>query len=274
LLHQGEGLLGGINFLSRLLDETDAEKHPKGEAAWDQVVGAGKGAVDYAKQAWRNPLKPFADLDQRLIEYNSGVDPNDTPRAPTFSKELERQAAIGRKRGEHKSTVGSYFLGGLGAKGIAGIGMAKPLTALDYAQAGYRPRQIADLESLYVRPGHHAVSRKSTEGWPEWIRDDPFFMVKPPGITKGRMYQLHYGADKDFKGASVKKDRMGPKGWSGEALGQKKYGSFDQLVFGTPFPIQLAEIALPLGGLLFNLNGGSRPNAAPNSGGVQNRPPR
>jgi hypothetical protein len=208
MVHAGEGLLGGINFLTRLLDETDAENHTNGDAAWDQVIGAGRKAIDYAGRVSRNPGNLIADVDEMLTDHFAKIDPYATPTKPAFSDELARQAQIGRNQGEDKFNQMSAFVGGMGVKAAAGIGAAKPLTALDYARAGYRPRQIADFESLYRRPGHHAVKLKDTEGWPEWVRNNPFFMVAPPGITKGRMYQLHFGADKDFHGAKAVRARV------------------------------------------------------------------
>ena len=71
LLHSGEGLFGALNFASRLLDETDVYKHPKGQAAWDDVVGAGQKAINYGKAVWRDPAKLGDDLDQALIDYQA-----------------------------------------------------------------------------------------------------------------------------------------------------------------------------------------------------------
>src|ERR1035437_2030784 len=45
----------GLDFLSRLLDPYDAESSPQGDAAWDKVLRAGKGVVDYTTNAISNP---------------------------------------------------------------------------------------------------------------------------------------------------------------------------------------------------------------------------
>jgi hypothetical protein len=69
--------------------------------------------------------------------------------------------------------------------------------------------------------GRHFAPRR--EGLPRSYSESVFNRLKPEGITRGDMYELHYKADPKFKGTGFPA-RVGGGGWSGAALGLKEYG--------------------------------------------------
>ena len=64
---------------------------------------------------------------------------------------------------------------------------------------------------------------------PRAILDSPFNVVKPPGMTQGDFYELHYGVDPKFYGTKVRKGR-----WSGRDLGLQRYDLPERIWYGTP----------------------------------------
>jgi hypothetical protein len=89
--------------------------------------------------------------------------------------------------------------------------------------------------------GHHSVIRRSARlpGFlgggpvPAAILDSPFNVLKPPGITKGDFYELHYAVDSKFKGARMAGRGKG-SGWSGKRLGLPEYSLPQRIWYGTP----------------------------------------
>jgi hypothetical protein len=235
-----KGLFDTALFAGRLLNPIDPLLHDQGDAAWDHVADAVGDAIDYGDRAYHDPSLLRRDAQNGMRKFRASIDPSATPMADTFAGEIQRKQNIARNQGKVALDVASLAEGGLALKGMAKIGAFKPMAAAEYAAAGFRPRQIARMMEPYDGVGHHAIPVRATEGLPQWLRDNPFFTVRPTGITRGDMYQLHYGVDPWFDSARLPKARGGPKSWHGEKLNQRRYGPLNRYVFGTPEPVQQA----------------------------------
>lgn len=269
--HAAQGVWNGATFAGRLLNPLDSIIHEPGEAAWDDVAAGIGNALTYGGKAISNPRVVGNDIADSAKRFYESVEPSATPMADTLAGEINRRARISRNVGESDFGLASALEGGLAVKGLTGLGAMKALTNADYLAAGLSERQIADLNTPYIRTGHHSIAQQYTKGMPRAVRDNPLFVVKPPGITKGDFYQLHFGVDKDFHGARLVRDPAGVKGWSGAKLGLKKYGLLDRIAFGTPEPVKYAGAA-NAGGLPFNTyHFGDDDAGAQNDGRVQDR---
>jgi hypothetical protein len=193
--------------------------------------------------------------------------------APTVRQEIERNIAIGRNQGELQFNLATLVDGPVALKGLTGLGKIPALTDEAYLAAGLSKRQLADLNQPYARAGHHNVRQSWTKGWPQLIRDNPLFVVKPPGITKREFYELHFGLDDSFHGGSLKRDRRGARGLSGRKVGMQRYNQLDRLAFGTPYPLQVAGAAggadTILKPLIFGVSNAGQ--SRPDDGGVPYR---
>jgi hypothetical protein len=72
---------------------------------------------------------------------------------------------------------------------------------------------------------------------PSIFTESDFNVLKPQGITRGDMYELHYKVDPKFKGTGFPA-RVGGGGWSGAALGLKEYGLAGRIWHGSPAPLK------------------------------------
>jgi hypothetical protein len=144
-LHTTQDVVGGAGFALRLLNPADRFFSPPGEAAWDHVIGAGDRFVGYAKRAISDPAGVGKDIRNRLQRADIDLNPYATPMAETFPGELRRNFHIGANQGEAAFDVGSLFVGGEFAKGLA---LTRAVEAADAAK-------YAELEG--ARPFGHAV---------------------------------------------------------------------------------------------------------------------
>lgn len=240
-----EGLAEGLSFLSRLGDPYDAHYSPRGEAAWDQVFNAGKGAVDYARNAISNPETIVEDVGEGLSRLRARIDPNATPAARTFGDEMRRNFDIGLNRGELLFDIGSTIYGGAAAKGLAGAGgVAKAGGAAKYLARGYPTGLSEYFATPYKGMGHHTLPRRTKlppllggGPVPRKISDSPLFLLKPRDIETGDFYERHYQVDKSYGGGSIPKKHGGGR-WSGEELGWKKYGPLGRVWYGSTTPMK------------------------------------
>nr|MEA2798017.1 hypothetical protein [Phenylobacterium sp.] len=248
-LHTTQDLVGGAGFALRLLNPADPFFSPPGEAAWDQVIGAGDRFVGYAKKAISDPAAVGKDIRDELQRENIDLNPYATPMADTFPAELRRNFHIGANQGKAAFDVGSLFVGGEFAKGLALTRAVEAADAAKYAELGLNPKVIGHLDMPYEGMGHHSiVPRRFTfqrpiDGLtlPRWIpdrslpkavTDSAFNVSKPGGITRGQMYAYHYRVDPKFHGARLPDGSGG--GWSGKKLGLQKYGLAERLWYSAP----------------------------------------
>jgi hypothetical protein len=101
---------------------------------------------------------------------------------------------------------------------------------------GFNRVQAGYLAEPYEGMGHHFLRREW--GLPEAITDSRFSVLKPPGISRGDFYGLHYQVDPTFYGAAFPQSVGGS--WSGSAIGLEKYGFFGRIWYGSPTPLKFA----------------------------------
>jgi len=83
--------------------------------------------------------------------------------------------------------------------------------------------------------GHHFAARRM--GLPRSYSESVFNRLKPEGITRGDMYELHYEVDPNFHGTGFPA-RVGGGRWSGKDLGLTKHGLAGRLWHGSPAPLK------------------------------------
>lgn len=237
-VHMGHDLVDGAVLGVRLLDPTDAFRKPLGEAAWDQVfdgIGAVAGGV---KEAVTDPRRAAHDAAEAGRKLNREINPMATPMAPTVSGEINRSFQIGRRQGEVAMEVFPYLVGAGELKATAELGaMSKASRIAKYRNQGFSAAQARRLAKPYDGQGHHSIlpQRATLPDWlgggpiPKSILDSPFNVLKPPGMTQGDFYELHYKVDPEAKGF-----RLRGGGWSGKKVGLAKYGLPQRIWQGTP----------------------------------------
>ena len=169
------------------------------------------------------------------------LDPTATPVAPTVSEEVRRRLSIGMNQGEFAFDVGSFAVGGPLAKSVKGIGaLSKASMAEKYLAQGFTPAKATYLAEPYPASGmgHHFGPRRL--GLPSGYSESVFNRLKPEGIARGDMMELHYRVDPHFHGGPLPRRVGGGKGngWSGAALGLKRYGLAGRILHGSPAPLK------------------------------------
>jgi hypothetical protein len=94
-----------------------------------------------------------------------------------------------------------------------------------YARRTKLPKQIASIPLPRFLSGRPMPLPKA-------ISDSPFNVLKPRGISRGDMYELHFKVDPKFNAARLP-PRLG-KAWNGKVLGLQKYGPIGRIVHGAP----------------------------------------
>ena len=252
--HIAGDLADDAYFLTRLLNPLDSVINPRGEAAWDEVIDAAGGYVDYAKTAISNPSMILNDMNAGAGRLNARLDPRATPPAETFAGEVRRNFDIGLNQGELAADVGAFVYGGPMLRRVGEFGPGrKILTASDYIAQGVPPGTARYFEQPYKGIGHHAVGRSAKlYSWlgggpvPRTIVESPLTRVRPRGLTNGEFFPLHYGVDKYYYGGKVPAE-LGGGGWSGKRLDWDKYDAIDRYWYGTPAPLKAAAGAGVLG---------------------------
>jgi hypothetical protein len=234
-VHTLEGLGDIAAFGARMLNPTHVG--PKLQAA-QQLISAGKGALDTGVRVFRDPRIALQAAGEGLEKFNAAIVPSATPMASTFPAEIQRRAEIGRNLGELGFDAASVPYSGLAVKGIVkGRQAAKAVTAAEQAMVR-TPAAKKWLAEPYTDPGHHNPARRYTKGTPEWFRNNPFFLYAP-NVTRGQFNGLHYLVDPKYWGGGL--PGPGP-GWSGKKLGLEKFGLLDQVAVGMPGPRKAVAI--------------------------------
>jgi hypothetical protein len=217
------------------------------------VAGAAKDAARTVARAAQHPDQAVRAVGRKAQQMNRDLDPNATPMAKTFVGEIRRNLPIGAKRGELQAEIASNVLGGPGVRMAAGafarLGRVAP-TAATYRARGYSPELADYFAEPYVRGmGHHFIPRQFTfpervrgvplpkqvagQPLPRWYSESEFNVLKPRGLTKGEMAELHYRVDPDYRGGG-----RGDHKWSGRELGWTRYGRAGRLWHGSPRPLK------------------------------------
>jgi len=246
-VHAVQGLAQGADFVGRLVNPFDRFTSRPGESAAAQLsyglVDAGQNAVDYALKARADPGVVVSDVRENLQRWRRDLDPSATPAAPTLKAELRRNFDIAANQGELAAEVGSWVIGGPGAKSVKGLSQASNVGNVSkYLAQGHSPKAAAHLAKPYPlsNRGSHFVPRdtklpKILGGGPlpRSYMDGLFNKLIPPGISRGDMYERHYKVDPRFHGTSVLREP-----WSGKKLGLKRYGPAGRIWYGSPAPLK------------------------------------
>lgn len=230
-----EGLVDGAIFATRLRHPLiDGLLSPPGQSAGEQLARTVIGVQDYVGKGVAEPQKVMRDIGNKVRELHLGVDPAMTPVAPTTREEFGRRFEIGMNQGELAFDVGSFIVGGpLATK----VRFAVPPSAAEkFVTQGFSPRVAEYLAEPYQGMGHHYVPRRF--GLPPSYSDSVFNVLKPPEISIGDFYELHYQVDRHFHGAPIPPRLGGERSWSGGRLGLEKYGSAGRLLHGAPGPLK------------------------------------
>ena len=253
--HAVEGLVDGMGFLGRLVNPLDALLSPPGESASAQLAGAVSRGVDYVKDGVADPSRVVRDVQNKAHQMRVDLDPGATAIAPTVEEEVRRRLNIGMNQGELAFDVGSFVVGGPIAKSVEGLGAAsKASRAGKYIAQGLRPAKAAYLAEPYPTSGmgHHFGPRRI--GLPSSYSDSVFNVLKPKGITRGDMYELHFEVDPSFNHARLPA-RVGGGSWNGRALGLEKYGLAGRLWHGSPAPLKarVGGLGASVGGVVHDV---------------------
>lgn len=237
-VHAVEGLADGAMFLRRLTDPLDVLVSPPGESAAEHLIGAASRGVEYVRRGIADPQIVVRDVRDKAHQTRVDLDPTATPAAPTVSEEVRRRLGIGMNQGELAFDVGSFAVGGPLAKSVKGLGaISRASKAEKFLAKRFTPAQAAHLAEPYPASnmGHHFVPRRAK--LPSIFTESVFNVLKPEGITRGDMYELHYKVDPKFKGTGFPR-RVGGGRWRGADLGLKEYGLAGRLWHGSPAPLK------------------------------------
>ncbi len=242
-----EGVGGGLNFVGRLLDPYDAYSSPRGEAAWDAVVGAGQKGYQYLNKVRTDPSTVLSDARHWAQDANAKLNPSATRPADTFGGELRRNFNIGLNGGETLFDLGSMLYGGAELKGLAELGLLqKGGQASRYLARGYPSGLSEYFATPYRGMGHPSLSaiEASPQGIgrgpvPKVISDSRFNVLKPSGIDTGAFYERHFNVDPRYGGGAIPAEFGGGR-WSGKELGWRKYGPIGRGFYGASAPLKAA----------------------------------
>lgn len=245
-VHAVEGLADGAVFLGRVANPWDKDFNPQVPTARQQVVDAGRGAVDYVRQGIADPRRVLDDVKAKGHQMRIDLDPTATPIEATLGGELRRNFNIGMNQGELAFDVGSLVVGGPLAKGVKEAGLLSKAKSYDKLISHGKSPAFADYFSEpYVGAGHHAIVPQRFTfpkvlgggSLPKKWLNSPFNVLAPEGIARAEMYERHFKVDPYYKGAKVPLE-FKAEGWSGKKLGLTKYGLPGRIWRGTPAPFK------------------------------------
>lgn len=243
-----EDTVDGAAFGARLLNAFDPDQQ---DAAWEDVSRVAGAGVSFARDAVSDPSTAVArvkgGLEGWAEDLSVKTDPEATPVADTFRGEVDRQFGLGLNQGGLLFDAATLPVGGAAIKGLSRMGkVARGLKTVDhYVAKGVSPSIAAYFVEPYTGMGHHYLPRRTRlpdilggGPIPPVISESPFFLLKPKGIQRGDMYELHYRVDPHYRGGSVPRRVGNVKGWSGKKLGWEKEDSLGRIWYGAPDPLK------------------------------------
>jgi len=259
--HSVEGLGRGALFLSRLVDPYDPITSGPGDSARDQLLNAGKSVFDYAKNGIANPASVVADVKNAARKLYVDTDPRATPMANTFGGEMARNFNVGSNQGELGWDVGTSLLGsGLAPKALRLLDVAGEAGgSARFVGQGFTPAKADYLALPYKGMGHHLVPRNAWKPirLPQPLSDSSFNVLKPPGMSRGDFYELHYAVDPRFYTARLPR-AVGGGVWNGKTLTLPRYGPVSRVLYGSPAPLKAAVGAAGASGAAADAFNGDR----------------
>ena len=251
-----EDTADSVAFGARLLNGFDPDQQDAAREDVSRVAGAGVG---FARDAVSDPSTAVArvkgGLEGWAEDLSVKTDPEATPVADTFRGEVDRQFGIGLNQGGLLFDAATLPVGGAAIKGLSRMGkVARGLKTVDhYVAKGVPPSIAAYFVEPYIGMGHHYLPRRTRlpdilggGPIPPVISESPLFLLKPKGIQRGDMYELHYRVDPHYYGGGLPRRVGNVKGWSGRNLGWEKEDSLGQIWYGAPDPLK-ATVAGGLG---------------------------
>ncbi|HVY32856.1 MAG TPA: hypothetical protein VG960_00420 [Caulobacteraceae bacterium] len=223
---------GAVQFTENLLDPAYGWLHP-GQPAWLPLAQSANDAVRRGLSAAHHPVQSIMAGASRA---NAALNPSATPAAPTATGEMRRRFDIGMNQGE--------VLFDIGAAALAPEAMGGPVLSAEEQVTKRMAQGMSEPEARYLAEpykgtGSHwypkaGLPRKSKNAikLPNWLSDSPFNVLKPPGISRGDFYELHYQIDPAMHGARLA-DHIG-HGWSGKKQGLTKNHPVIRVVRGAP----------------------------------------
>ncbi|WP_304165643.1 hypothetical protein [Phenylobacterium aquaticum] len=252
--HTVEGLADAALFAQRLTDPLDLVRSGPAEWAPVQLVrGAAnleRRGADYVKKGISDPQSVVTDARSVAGQWRRDLDPSATPPAPTFKGELQRNFEIAQNQGELAFDVGSLLVGGPGAKAVTGLERLSNVGNVEkYLAQGFSHKGAEHLATLYPASnmGSHFIPRRTRlpdflggGPLPKSFSDGVFNVLKPEGMSRGDLYELHYKVDPQFYGTKV----IRGEGWSGKRLGLERHGPLGRLWHGSPPPLKARAAGL------------------------------
>ena len=118
-----------------------------------------------------------------------------------------------------------------------------------FVRQGFTPAQAQYLAEPYEGMGHHFIPRKRKSGivnrqvkLPQLISESRFNVLKPPGMSRGDFYELHYKVDRSFNSARLPR-KVGTRSWRGKPIGLERHGQAGRWWYGSPRELKAAAAA-------------------------------
>ncbi len=248
LQRAGEDSIGfakTVKFANRLVNPLDPLMSPHGQAAWNQLASGTADALYATGGVVVHPIETAKAAQRSFRGFRLRADPSTTSPAPTFRAEVRRNVNAGRAQGQAIFDVVALAAAAAPAKVAGKLDRLRPPSGPEkYLQQGHSPAASLYLAEPYTGMGHHVISRdKKLPGWlgggpiSKVYSESRYNVLKPEGVTRGDMYELHHAVDRRFGGTWFGKSLPGET-WRGSAIGLKKAGWGKQQWLGTPTPVK------------------------------------
>ncbi|HEY3950262.1 hypothetical protein [Phenylobacterium sp.] len=231
--HTLEGIGHGLNFVGSLF-------FPQGRAAaWNDAQTATHDALQYGRSVLTDPHRLARDAASAAKAANRSLNPFATPIPDTASGAFGHELGIGANDGETATTIAGLFtapevFGGI--KAASTFEATREANVAKFMAQGFDEPTARYLSKPYEGQGDHAFISKSQNailGYktpllknvpiPDWIKDSPFNVSKPRGLSQGDFYEYHFGVDPQYYGGNLPDHLNGGRGWSGNRLGLERY---------------------------------------------------
>ena len=231
--HMAKGLVDAAAFVQRAANPLPDVLLGR-KTAGQQTIDLAGAIGDYVIEGRADPSRLGRDAKQAVANAKADLFPSATPVAANTADELARRFSIGMNQGELGANVASLAVGGPLAKAVGKAGEVMALQrfpAARYIAQGYSPEAAAYLAEPYSGMGSHWVPRRTKP--PSWFVDSDYNVLKPRGITRGEMYELHARVDPKFSTARLP-PRFADRSWRFEKSGLRRHGPLAQVWHGMP----------------------------------------
>jgi hypothetical protein len=237
-----------VDFLGSafgFLDDLAKPDTPEGQAARSRLGQAFRDGAAVAAHVAAHPRVVGQVATRAARDLADHVMPDIRPSDPDTSAQFDRNFKAGMRAGDLQ------FQGALAAAPeLKGLGAARSLTRAEQIMKSLKDFSLRDAKYLaepYPWKGHHAVAKRARipkdifgvplpvaiagKALPKVFTESAFNLVKPKGITRGEMYELHARIDPHFHGTGGLPDS---RRWSARDLGIQRYDPVRRVWYGTP----------------------------------------